>query len=81
MGTGNHWLSFTPFKQTLNLACSAGVFWVGETIVVAAIFDFTTVEDWGEKKAPFPPLFGKFQLRAFESKNIWAPEENACTAG
>ena len=40
------------------LACSAGVFWVGETlfvwlvrvrnIVVAAIFDFMTVEDWGE---------------------------------
>ena len=35
------------------LACSAGVFWVGETlfvpvrvrIVVAAIFDFMTVED------------------------------------
>ena len=40
------------------LACSAGVFWVGETlfvwpvrvrnIVVAAIFDFLTLEDWGE---------------------------------
>ena len=35
------------------LARSAGVFWVGETlfvfeIVVAAIFDFMTVEDWGE---------------------------------
>ena len=36
------------------LACSAGVFSVGETlfvvrnIVVAAIFDFMTVEDWGE---------------------------------
>ena len=40
------------------LACSAGVLWVGETlfvwpvrvrnIVVAAIFDFLTLEDWGE---------------------------------
>ena len=36
------------------VACSAGVFWVGETfvrvrnIVVAAIFDFMTLEDWGE---------------------------------
>ena len=54
---------------------------MGETIVVAAIFDFMTVEDWGEKKAPFPPLFGKFQVGAFEGKNIWAPEENACNAG
>ena len=42
----------------VNLACSAGIFWAGETlfvwpvrvrnIVVAAIFDFMTVEDWGE---------------------------------
>ena len=31
--------------------------------------------------APFPPLFGKFQHGAFASKNICAPEENACTAG
>ena len=39
-----------------QVACSAGVFWVGESgnlvrvrnIVVAAIFDFLTVEDWGE---------------------------------
>ena len=31
----------------VHLGCSAGVFWVGE-IVVAAIFDFMTVEDWGE---------------------------------
>ena len=36
------------------VACTAGVFCVGETfvrvrnIVVAAIFDFLTVEDWGE---------------------------------
>ena len=39
------------------LACSAGIFWVGETlfvwpvrvrnIVVAVIFDFMTLEDWG----------------------------------
>ena len=41
-------------KNDPNLACSAGVFWVGETLfvfgnlVVAAIFDFMTVEDWGE---------------------------------
>ena len=60
---------------------SFGVFWVGETIVVAAIFDFMGVEDWGEKKALFPPLFGKFQLGAFASKSICAPEENACIAG
>ena len=33
---------------TLNIACSAGVFWVSETCVVAAIFDFMAVEDWGE---------------------------------
>ena len=36
-----------------KVACSAGVFWVGETlfvfvIVVATISDFMTVEDWGE---------------------------------
>ena len=31
--------------------------------------------------APFPFLFGKFQHGAFASKNICAPEENACTAG
>ena len=40
--------------STKFLACSAGVFSVGETffvvrnIVVAAIFDFMRVEDWGE---------------------------------
>ena len=38
---------------TCWIACSAGVFRVGETLfvlvnVVAAIFDFMTVEDWGE---------------------------------
>ena len=38
----------------LRLACSAGVFWGGPNlvhcvrIVGAAIFDFTTEEDWGE---------------------------------
>ena len=36
-----------------ELACSVGVFWVSKTlfmlvIVVAAIFDFMTVEDWEE---------------------------------
>lgn len=30
---------------------------------------------------PFPPLFGKLQHGDFWSKNIHAPEENACTAG
>ena len=30
---------------------------------------------------PILPLFGKFQHGAFASKNICAPEENACTAG
>ena len=39
------------------VACSAGVLWVGETLFVfvillhvVAIFDFMTVEDWGEYK-------------------------------
>ena len=37
----------------LKVACSAGVFWVGETLLcsycfVAAIFDFMMEEDWGE---------------------------------
>ena len=35
-----------------QIACSTGVFWVGETlfvfVFVSAIFDFMTVEDWGE---------------------------------
>ena len=46
-------LFFGCTYKVINLACSAGVFWVDETvvcvrIVVAAIFDFMTVEDWGE---------------------------------
>ena len=32
----------------VHLACNAGVFWVAEIERVAAIFDFMTVEDWGE---------------------------------
>ena len=32
-----------------KVACSAGVFWVGKTLFVfIIIFDFMTVEDWGE---------------------------------
>ena len=44
----------TGYNISNALACSAVVFWVGENlvrvrnIVVAAIFDFMTVEDWGE---------------------------------
>ena len=34
--------------STKFLACSAGVFSVVRNIVVAAIFDFMTVEDWRE---------------------------------
>ena len=47
-------LSDTENGEWLELTCSAGVFWVGKNlvrvhnIVVAAIFDFMTVEDWGE---------------------------------
>ena len=37
---------------TQGLACSAGVFWVSKTlfmfVLLEAIFDFMTVEDWGE---------------------------------
>ena len=32
----------------VHLACNAGVFWVAEIERVAAIFNFMTVEDWGE---------------------------------
>ena len=35
----------------------------------------------GGGENPFPPLLGRFQHGAFASKNICAPEENACTAG
>ena len=40
-------------QVSLRVACSAGVFWEGETLlrsycVVAAIFDFMTEKDWGE---------------------------------
>ena len=52
MGIYTHFCSCTSF---VIVACSAGVFLVGKTlfvfvlnIVVAAIFDFMTVEDWGE---------------------------------
>ena len=45
--------NYVPIQR--NLACSAGVFWVGRRkllvyvrIVVAAIFDFMPEEDWGE---------------------------------
>ena len=46
-------MTLSRCNVTLNIARSAGVFRVGETvvcvrIVVAAIFDFMTVEDWGE---------------------------------
>ena len=47
-------ISRTGYNISNALACSAVVFWVGENlvrvriIVVAAIFDFMTVEDWGE---------------------------------
>ena len=55
-------------------------------IVVAAIFDFMTVEDWceGERRKggtrPFSSSL-RFQHGAFASKNICVPEENACNAG
>ena len=55
-------------------------------IVVAAIFDFMTVEDWceGERRKggtrPFSSSL-RFQHGAFASKNICVPEENACYAG
>ena len=48
---------------------------MGETIVVAAIFDFMTVEDWGEKKAPFPPLLGKFQQALSLAKTFARPKK------
>ncbi|CAH3168703.1 unnamed protein product [Porites lobata] len=37
-----------------------------------------TEEDWGEEKYSSSPR--EFQHGAFASKNIRAPEENACTA-
>ena len=42
----------------------------------AAIFDFMTEKDWGEYKYSEDSTYV-----AFASKNIRAPEENACTAG
>ena len=45
---------FYCFDDSPVVACTAGVFWMGETlfrvrnIVVAATFDFMTVEGWGE---------------------------------
>ena len=41
-----------PHPPPLQVACSAGVFWRAKVyyvcIVVAAIFDFMTAEEWGE---------------------------------
>ena len=54
-----------------RLACKCGRILGGRNlvrvhIIVAAIFDFMTMEDWGEY---------------VNSKNICAPKENARTAG
>ena len=47
------------------VACSAGVFRVGEslsmfTIVVATIFDFMTDEDWGENRKGLFTIYKNF---------------------
>ena len=63
-------------------------------IVVAATFDFMTEEDWvvartkegngggeGRKKSLLSPRPSPSPSLFFASKNVRAPEENACTAG
>ena len=47
------WVKMEGAQTSIGVVCNAGVFLVSKTllvrsIVVAAIFDFMTVEDWGE---------------------------------
>ena len=71
----NYWGLEQVVQKVDNVACSAGVFWVGVFYDVAAIFDFMTEEDWGESS------LWEFQHGAFASKDIRGPDENAFTAG
>ena len=48
-------------------------------IVVASIFDFMTVEDWGEDSPHFLLSSGSFNMAL--SRANCALKENACTAG